>query len=284
MVASPRGGLRRRARRLGHQLARRRRAPRSGRLERLRARARGAARRRDPYGRRLHAARLHARGAELLAPALHGRRRVRGARRRARPTRARVPEHRPPDRPPRSRTARPCSSTTSLEANVAEFDRSARATAPPGSGSSTGSWRTPTSRSACSAPSCGRAPGRSDSGAPAPRPPGPARVRRRHARLVPRLDDRDVPLATGARAARARGCCTRGSGPTRRSRVHDPGDRLRDPARRDAGARGGGVSSSTRSRGSSATRAGSCARTPTSSASSSRTAAQRASRSPAARR
>ena len=109
VVASPRGRVRRRSRRVGDQHAHRRRPARPGRLERVRAGALRPARRGYPDGVGLHAPRLHPRGDELVAPALHGLGCLRGARRRAAPARARVREHRPHPPPP-SPTGRRCSS------------------------------------------------------------------------------------------------------------------------------------------------------------------------------
>ena len=142
------GGLRRRLRRIGHQLARRRRTPRPPGLERLRARARGAARRLHLHVRRPDAARLHARGAGVVASALHRLGRVRRAEGRARPPRRRVREHRPADGNGVSRRV------GRLHHDLARGQRRrARpvrrpATARPGRRSSTRSWRTPTSPSA----------------------------------------------------------------------------------------------------------------------------------------
>ena len=136
----------------GDQLARGRRAPREGRLARLRARAKRLARRRDQDRRGPDGAGVHARGLLLLAPALGrlaGLCRAEAGPRRARP---RVPEHRPADgsRVPGRLERVP------LDRRRRERRR-ARATR--GSGSSTSSWPAPTSRSACSGPSSGRRQG-----------------------------------------------------------------------------------------------------------------------------
>ena len=110
------------------------------------------------------------------------------------------------------------------------------------------SCRTPTSPSACSAPSCGRATG-IKLGLKAYRRLGRkrrGRVHRRRARLEPRLAHADVRVGARARRARAVGAA-HGPRPRRRGlRVHDAGDRRRgaggrhaDPARRRGEARRG---------------------------------------------
>ena len=111
------------------------------------------------------------------------------------------------------------------------------ATAPPGSASSRSSWRTPTSRSASSAPSSGRRAGLGL---------GQRMLRRFGRRGLLEFAGhalstcRDWTTATfrapeGARPARAVGAAHRARPGERGLRVHDPGDRLRRPARRDAG-------------------------------------------------
>ena len=89
--------------------------------------------------------------------------------------------------------------------------------------------------------------------------------------------DGDVPRPTRRTGCWRRGCCTRGSGPTRPIvRVHDAGDRRRAPARRHAGAARRRLGARRRrSPGSSRTRAARCGPAPTSSASSSRAAGAR---------
>ena len=72
-------------------------------------------------------------------------------------------------------------------------------------------------------------------GAPSPRPPRPARVRRQHARQLPRLGLDDVRVRGRARRSGSLGAA---HGPRARAgvvRVHDAGDRRRAAARRHAG-------------------------------------------------
>ena len=142
---------------------------------------------RERRRRRLHpdvdradAAGVHARGARVVASALHRLRRLRRAEGRARPARRRVRQHRPADRhrvPGRlGRVRRRARSRETSPSSTG----SRRATAPPGSGSSTSSWRTPTSRSGFSRHRAlvGGRPLARAQGVPAARAPRAARVRR----------------------------------------------------------------------------------------------------------
>ena len=115
---------------------------------------------------------------------------------------------------------------------------------------------------------------RSRADGPAPvRSPRAARVRRRHARHVPRLGDGDLPLRGRARAAGAVGAAHRARPGPGDLRLHDAGDRRRAPARRHAGAVGWRPRAGRRrSPGSSAMPAARCGPAPTSSGSSSRAA------------
>ena len=70
------------------------------------------------------------------------------------------------------------------------------------------------------------------------RPPRPRRVRRPLAALRARLADRDVRRRARPRPARAVGAAHRPRPRPGDVRLHDAGDRLRAPARRDAGAEG----------------------------------------------
>ena len=90
--------VRRCFRRLGNQLPRGGRSARPGGVVRVRPRARRPARRLHLHVVRADAARVHARGDGILAPAVHRLGSVRRAQGRARPARARVPQHRPSDR------------------------------------------------------------------------------------------------------------------------------------------------------------------------------------------
>ena len=214
VVASPHGGLRRGPGGLGDQHADRGRAPRSGRVEGVRPRALRPARRRDPDRGRLHAARLHARGAELVAPALRAPLPTR-ARRRAARARPRVRQHRLP-----TATAFPDGSAmflqTSLEANVTEFDRCAA-----GDGAA---WQRQFEEFMANADVSFGVLG-TELWSSAGLGLGQRMLRRfgrrglldftGHAGDVPRLDDRDLPVAgAGPRPARA-------VGPAHRAR---PGD------------------------------------------------------------
>ena len=105
----------------------------------------------DPH-RGADRARVPARRLQRVAPALGRRRGARRARRRARRARARVPEHRPPDRDADARRR------GDLPAALDRGQRR-RARAGVGAARSSPSSRTPTSRSACSAPSSGLATG-----------------------------------------------------------------------------------------------------------------------------
>ena len=160
LLESPHGGLRRGLRRLRDQLARRRGAALATRLARVRARARGASRRLPVHVRRPHAPRLHARGARVVASAVDGWRRVRRAEGRARPAGASSTST-PTSLPaPPIPTARRRSSTALWKGTSPSWRRHAE----PGRCRVGGvlqrrSWRTRTSPSACSAPSCGRAAG-----------------------------------------------------------------------------------------------------------------------------
>ena len=149
-------------------------------------------------------------------PLFTGLGRLRGARRRAR--RAAGSSTSTPTSPPRPRspTARRCSSRRRSRRTSPSSTASPPATARPGSGSSRSSWPTPTSASACSGPSSGRRPGsRSASGcSAASADAGLLDVRRARARRLPRLDDRDVPVASRRTACSRRGCSTPVSGPT----------------------------------------------------------------------
>ena len=108
-------------------------------------------------------------------------------------------------------------------------------------------------------------------GLPQPRPPRAARLRRPLARERARLARRDVRIGARARAARALGAAHRPRAGAGRRGLHDAGHRLRDPARRHAGAEGRRhAPRARRSRRSCARAAASCARAPTSSASCSR--------------
>ena len=71
-------------------------------------------------------------------------------------------------------------------------------------------------------------------GVPPARPARAARVHRRPPRLVPRLGHRDVRVRARARPARALGAAHRARAGRRLVRVHGPGDRGRDPGGRDA--------------------------------------------------
>ena len=115
---------------------------------------------------------------------------------------------------------------TSLEANIAELDRFAAETGPPGSASSTSSWRMPISRSACSARSCGRAPA-SASAVPRTGAWGGAGSCSSPAdpRQLPRLGHRDLRLGSGARPSGALGAAHGPRPGSGELRVHDAGDR-----------------------------------------------------------
>ena len=206
-VASRDGDLRCGVRRLGDQLAGRSSTAGPRRLERLRARAQRCRRRLHPHLDRSDAARVHPRGARLLASALHRLRRLRRARRTSSTARGVVYVN--TDLP--TGTAFPDGSaafiTGSLEGNVAEFDRLA-----PGDGAA---WerqfnefmgerrprvRDPLDRALVD----GRAHARPQ-GVPPARPPRAARVRRQHARQLPRLGLDDVRVRGRSRRARAVG-------------------------------------------------------------------------------
>ena len=169
--------------------------------------------------RRLHAPRLHARGAELLAPALHRARPP--TRSSARSSAGAASSTSTPTSPPA--TAFPDGSAmflqTSLEANVAEFDRFAA-----GDGAA---WQRQFEEFMANADlsfgvlgtelwsGAGLGLGAADA-APL-RTAGAARVRRARALDLPRLDDEHVPRPTRRTACSRRGCCTRASAPTARS-------------------------------------------------------------------
>ncbi len=168
---------------------------------------------------RSDAAGVHPRGARLLASALHRLGRLRRAEGRARPARRRrtsTPTFPPA---PRSRTARPRSSRARSRGTWRSSTGSRPATVPPGSGSSTRSWRTPTSRSGCSRRSSGRRPG-SRSGARHSAGSGAAGcwsspgTRSSAAATGSRRRSHRKPLAACSR----RGCCTPGSARIRRPR------------------------------------------------------------------
>ena len=165
--------------------------------------------------------------------------------------------------------------STSLEENVAELDRHAA-----GDGAA---WeavlqrlhgeRRPRVRPARHRALVDRRPRPGTHGRAPPRPARPARVRRRHARLLPRLGHRDVSLRGCARAPGALGAAHGARARPGDLRLHDAGDRRGAPARRHAGAgRRRACAGRRRSPRSSATRAGTCGRRPTSSGSSSRAA------------
>ena len=78
----------------------------------------------------------------------------------------------------------------------------------------------------------------------APRTPRPRRVRRERAHFEPRLARGHVRLGTRARPARTLGAPHRSRAGRRLLRVHDPGDRGRDPGRRACPCREAGAQSS----------------------------------------
>ena len=143
----------------------------------------------------------------------------------------------PPGRP--SPTARRRSSRARSRATWRSSTGSRPATVPPGSGSSTTfmAQRRPRLRDPLDRALVDGRPHARPQGAPPPRPPRPARVRRQHARQLPRLGLDDVRVRGCPRRPRAVGAA---HGPRPRSgdvRVHDAGDRRRAAARRHAGAR-----------------------------------------------
>ena len=237
-VASRDGDLRCGVRRLGDQLAGRSGASGARRLERVRARAQRRRRRLHPHVDRSDAARLHPRGARVLASALHRLRRLRRARRASSTARGVVYVN--TDLP--TGTAFPDGSaafiTGSLEGNVAEFDRLA-----PGDGAA---WerqfnefmaqRRSLVRDPLDRALVGRRAHARPQGAPPARPPRPARVRRQHARQLPRLGHDDVRVGGRPRRPRAVGAPHRPRARSGDVRLHDAGDRRRAAARRHAGA------------------------------------------------
>ena len=112
------------------------------------------------------------------------------------------------------------------------------ATARPGRRSSTGSWPTPTLRSACSAPSCGRPPASVSVEPPCDASAGAGSLEFAGGTLVSCRDwvTGDVPVRGGARAPGAVGAAHRARARSGDLRLHDAGDRGRAPARRHAGA------------------------------------------------
>ena len=179
------------------------------RLARVRARAERLARRRDPDGR-ADRARVPPRRLQRVASALGRRRRARAARRRARGARPRVPEHRAADRDGVSRRRGRVPAAHRRGQRAASSARSGRAC-------SSGSSRTPTSRSACSAPSSGRRPGlrsarrrcAGSGGTASPR--SRASCCRRAATGSSRRSRRSARTGCSRR-----GCCTPASAPTPR--------------------------------------------------------------------
>ena len=117
-------------------------------LERLRPGAQRPCRRVHPHVDRPDPAGLHARGAGVVAPPLHRVRRIRRAEGRARPARGRVRQHRSADRQRVPRRLGGVRHDARWRRTSPSSTGSRRATAPPGSASSTRSWPTPISRSA----------------------------------------------------------------------------------------------------------------------------------------
>ena len=185
------------------------RAARARRLAGLRARAQRLVRRRD-QDRGADRAGVPPRRLQRLAPALGRRRGARRARRRARGARARVPQHRAADGDGVSGRRR------GLPPAHGGGKRAGARAGVAGTCSSASS-PTPTSRSACSAPSSGRRPGLRS-----PRRPCGGSAARARSPSSARSCSR---AATGSRrpsprsartACSRRGCSTPGSGPTRR--------------------------------------------------------------------
>ena len=105
---------------------------------------------------------------------------------------------------------------TSLEANVAEFDRCVgrRRRRVAASVRGVHGERGSELRRARHRALVARRPRARAADAPPLRTTRAARVRRPRAHDMPRLDDRDVPRPSRRTACSRRGCCTRGSGPT----------------------------------------------------------------------
>ncbi len=199
------------------------------------------ARRLHPHVERPHRARLHARGAAVVAPAL---------RRLAPPTPSwgtsstgAGVEYLNTDLP--TGTAFPDGSaaflTTSLEGNVAEFERHAAGDGAAWERQFDGSWPTPTSASASSARAlvARRARARPEGatggsgGAGCSSSPAATLVE------LPRLGRRRRSQSDAAHGLLAPWVLHTGLGPDQAtSGLHDAGDRVRDPARRHAGAEG----------------------------------------------
>ena len=176
-----------------------------------------------------------------------------------------------------SPTARRRSSRARSRGTWPSSTGSRRATAPPGSASSTRSWPTPISPSGSFGTELWSTAGAlaRPQGAPAARSPRVARVRRHDARQLPRLGHGTFQ-SEAAHGVLAPWVLHTGLGPDQAtSGLHDAGDRRRAPTRRHAGPRRRRRPPRRRARRrSSRTPAARCGSRPTSSASSSRTAAR----------
>ena len=160
--------------------------------------------------------------------------------------RARVPEHRAADGDARTRTARAPSCCAPPRRTPPSSTGTTRATATPGTRCSRSSSRTPTSRSACSAPSSGRGTALA-LGAKAVRRLGRAGAAEFAGSLLvvgARLARDGVRVGARARPARALGAAHGSRARRRGLRLHGAGDRGRgaggrhaDPARRRREAR-----------------------------------------------
>ena len=211
------------------QLARRRGAAGEEGLEGLCARAEPVARRGDSH-RGDHRARVPPRGLLLVASAVRGLGRLRRAEGRSRRARPGVPEHRARDRDPLPGRA---------ERLPDHLARGERQGARPGLGAH--GRRVPAERRHRLRPARHGAlvAGRREAGlegAEALRAARPGRVRREDVDELPRLDGGDVRGRARPRPLRAVGAPHRARAGRGVVRVHGPGDRRRDRARRDAGA------------------------------------------------
>ena len=182
-----------------------------------------------------HRSRLHARGARILAPALHGLARIRRAEAGARPARPRVPEHRASHR--RGVPGRLGRVSHDIARGQRRRARSACSRRRPCLGVDVQRLhgeRRPLVRRPRDGALVTRGSRTRPAGSTPLRPAGTARVRRRRSRELPRLARRHVRVRCSSRPARPMGAPHRAGAGSGDVRLHDAGDRLRAPARRNA--------------------------------------------------